>query len=147
MLYFEDFAIGQMFDCGSYAVTREEVFEFATEFDPQPHHLDEEAAKNSMLGGLSASGWHVCAMGMRLACDGLLLKSANRGGSRIEETRWMKPVRPGDTLRLEIHIAGLSDTASRPEIGFVKLEWRLFTDAGQVALVIMTPRIAKRAAA
>jgi len=144
MLHFEDFQPGQMFDCGTYAVTNEEVFEFAGEFDPQPHHLDEEAAKQSMLGGLSASGWHVCAMAMRLACDGLLLKAANRGGSRVEETRWMKPVRPGDALRMEIHIVGLSETASRPEIGFVKMEWRLFTAAGHVATMIVTPRIAKR---
>lgn len=147
MLHFEDFHIGQIFDCGVYDVSKEEIVEFASEFDPQPHHLDEEAAKGSMLGGLGASGWHVCSMAMRLACDGLLLKAANRGGSRVEETRWMKPVRPGDKLRLEIHIADLLTTASRPELGFVKMEWRLFTDAGQVATMIVTPRIAKRSAA
>jgi acyl dehydratase len=146
-LYFEDYHKGQTFDCGTYDVTREEIVEFAAEFDPQPHHLDEEAAQNSMLGGLGASGWHVCAMAMRLACDGLLLKSANRGGSRVEEARWMKPVRPGDQLHLEITIANLTAPASRPEVGYVKMQWRLSTAAGPVAELIVTPRVAKRSAA
>ncbi|HEX2592922.1 MAG TPA: MaoC/PaaZ C-terminal domain-containing protein, partial [Rhizomicrobium sp.] len=139
-LYFEDFHKGQIIDCGTRAVTKEEVFEFAGEFDPQPHHLDEDAAKSSMLGGLSASGWHVCAMAWRLACDGLLLKSANRGGSRVAETRWIKPVRPGDVLRLEIEIIDLTTSPKSPGLGFVKMEWRLFTGTGQVGLMIVTPR-------
>jgi acyl dehydratase len=147
MLYFEDYHIGHTFDCGTYDVTKEEIVEFAAEFDPQPHHLDEEAAKNSMLGGLGASGWHVCAMAMRLACDGLFLNSANRGGSRVEEARWMKPVRPGDRLRLEVTIVGLGEAASRPNVGYVKMQWRLFTEAGQVAELIVTPRVARRGAA
>jgi acyl dehydratase len=146
-LHFEDYYIGQTFDCGTHDVTKEEIVEFAAEFDPQPHHLDEEAAKNSMLGGLGASGWHVCAMAMRLACDGLFLKSANRGGSRVEEARWMKPVRPGDRLRLEVTIVGLGEPASRPDVGYVKMQWRLFTEAGQVAELIVTPRVARRGAA
>ena len=74
-LYFEDFTVGRVFDCGTYALTKEEVFEFAREFDPQPHHLDEEAANQSMLKGLSASGWHVCAIAMRMLADGVILKA------------------------------------------------------------------------
>jgi acyl dehydratase len=100
-----------------------------------------------MLGGLSASGWHVCAMAWRLACDGLLLNAANRGGSRVAETRWMKPVRPGDALRLEIEIVDLTTSPKSPDLGFVKMEWRLFTAIGQVGLMIVTPRIALRSAA
>jgi len=147
VLYFEDFQPGRVFACGPYAVTKEEIFEFASEFDPQPHHLDEEAAKHSMLGTLSASGWHVCAMAMRMACDGLLLQSANRGGSRVAETRWMKPVKPGDVLRMEIHITGAEASPTRPELGFITMEWRLFNQQEQVALLIVTPRIARRSAA
>src|ERR1700761_7566336 len=81
LLHFEDFTIRRVFQCGPYHVSKEEIFDFAREFDPQPHHLDEEAAQKSMLGGLSASGWHVCAMAMRMLCDGVILKAANLGGT------------------------------------------------------------------
>jgi acyl dehydratase len=147
MRHLEDFHAGQVFACGPHTVTKEEIFDFAREFDPQPHHLDEEAAKRSMLGGLSASGWHVCAMAWRMACDGLLLDADNRGGSRVAETRWMKPVRPDDVLRLEIHVVAVEVSPTRPELGFVSMEWRIFNQVEQVGLMLVTPRIGKRSAA
>ena len=141
--HFEDFPIGRVFACGTYAVTKEEIFEFAREFDPQPHHLDEEAAKHSMLKGLSASGWHVCAMTMRMFADGVILKAANRGGAGAREARWMKPVRPGDVLRVEAEVVEVKSSISKP-IGFVTFDCRVFNQDEQVALVSMTPIIARR---
>ncbi len=146
LLYFEDFAIGRIFACGSYPVTREEIVEFAREFDPQPHHLDEEAGRRSMLGGLAASGWHVCAITMRLFADHLIAKAAGRGGVGSREARWMKPVRPGDVLRMEAEVVDLKAPRSRPEFGFVTFDCRVFSAREQVALVSMTPIIARRGA-
>jgi acyl dehydratase len=143
LLHFEDFPVGRVFPCGPYTVGRDEIFEFAREFDPQPHHLDEDAAKASMLKGLSASGWHVCAMAMRMLADGVILKAANRGGAGAREARWMKPVRPGDVLRMEAEVVEAKPSQSKP-IGFVTLDCRLYNAIGQVALISMTPIIARR---
>jgi len=144
LLHFEDFTVGRVFDCGTYHLTKEEVFEFAREFDPQPHHLDEEAAKKSMLKGLSASGWHVCAIAMRMLADGVILKAKNLGGVGSREARWMKPVRPGDTLRMEAEVVEVKPSGSKP-LGFVTLDCRLYNATEQVALVSMTPIVGKRA--
>jgi len=145
LLYFEDFKPGQIFEAGPYEVTKDEIFEFARAFDPQPHHLDEEAAKQSMLGGLAASGWHVCAMAMRMFCDAVLSRAASQGAPGIEEARWMKPVRPGDVLRLEIEIVETRPSKSKP-IGFVKLHWKVFSQREQVAFFISSPIFSRRAA-
>ena len=146
-LYFEDFHVGRTFECGPYAVTTQEIVEFAREFDPQPHHLDEEAAKHSMLGGLAASGWHVCAMTMRMFADRMIPVMAARGGSGSREARWMKPVRPGDVLRVEAMVVETKQSRGRPDIGHVVFECRVFNQKEQVALVLMTPVIARRSAA
>ena len=145
LLHFEDFTIGRAFACGPYEVTKAEILEFAREFDPQPHHLDEEAAKNSMLGGLSASGWHVCAIAMRMFADHMISRAAGRGGLGSREVRWMKPVRPGDVLRMDVEVVDAKPSQSRP-VGFVTFECRLFNQTEQVALISMTPIIAKRGA-
>ncbi|HSM95205.1 MAG TPA: MaoC family dehydratase [Rhizomicrobium sp.] len=142
-LHFEDFTVGRVFDCGPYDVTKEEVFEFAREFDPQPHHLDEESAKHSMLKGLSASGWHVCAMAMRMLADGVLNKAVGLGGVGSREARWMKPVRPGDTLRVEAEVVDAKPSGSKP-FGLVTLDCRVFNQTEQVAMISMTPIIGRR---
>jgi acyl dehydratase len=144
VLHFEDFTIGRVFPCGPYHVTKEQIFEFAREFDAQPHHLDEDAAAKSMLKGLSASGWHVCAMAMRMLCDGVILKAKNLGGVGAPEARWMKPVRPGDTLRMDVEVRETKPSHSKP-LGFVTLDCRVFNQTEQVALVTMTPIIGRRA--
>ncbi len=133
MLYFEDFAAGQNFSFGPYRVTKEEIFEFAGQFDPQPHHLDEEAAGKSMLGGLSASGWHTSAMAMRLFVDGLWSRTATRGGAGVDDARWLKPVRPGDTLRLEVEVTATRAGKRRMDFGYVECRWALFNQTEQVA--------------
>ncbi|MGD0142374.1 MAG: MaoC family dehydratase [Rhizomicrobium sp.] len=144
LLHFEDFRVGQIYDCGAHEITKDEIVAFASAFDPQPQHLDEDAGKRSLLGGLAASGWHVCAIGMRLFADGLILKSANRGGAGVQDCRWIKPVKPGDILRLDAHVVETKVSRSRPDVGFVTFEWRIFNQAEQVASVILTPILARR---
>lgn len=144
LLHFEDFKIGQKFSFGRYEVTKEEIFEFAREYDPQPHHLDEEAAKNSIMKGLGASGWHVCAMAMRMLVDGLFNKSAGAGGAGCEDARWLKPVRPGDVLRTEVEVLEKTAPRSKPDIGFVKMRWDIFSQTELVASFISTPLFKRR---
>ena len=98
-LHWEDFPVGSVREFGAYRVTREEVLAFASAYDPQPFHLSDAAAESSLFGRLAASGWHTCAMTMRMLCDGYLLESASLGSPGIDNLRWHKPVYPGDTLR------------------------------------------------
>lgn len=131
MLYYEDFAEGRVFDLGPYLVTREEVIAFAREFDPQPFHLDEAAAKSSVLGGLSASGWHNCAILMRMICDGYLNNSASLGSSGISEVKWQKPVFAGETVRGRMTVVSRRLSQSRPDRGIVQCRWELIGPEGQ----------------
>ncbi|HSC18478.1 MAG TPA: MaoC family dehydratase [Rhizomicrobium sp.] len=144
--YFEDFRVGQKFAFGAYEVTKEEIIAFAREFDPQPHHLDEDAAKNSLLGGLAASGWQVCAIAMRLATDHIFNQAQARGGAGVEDCRWLKPVRPGDMLRLEVEVLATRPHPRRP-LGFVTMRWDVFNQREQVASIVNTPIFARRSAA
>jgi acyl dehydratase len=144
LLHYEDFPPGRVFDCGTYHVSKDEILEFARQFDPQPHHLDEEAGKKSLLGGLSASGWHVCSIAMRMFADAVILKSANRGGPGAPEGRWLRPVRPGDILRMEAHVLEARISNSRPGIGLVTFEWKLFNATEQVTSVTVITMPARR---
>ncbi|BCW88568.1 hypothetical protein sos41_17090 [Alphaproteobacteria bacterium SO-S41] len=137
-IYFEDLPVGKIIEFGGKWVTREEIIDFAQEFDPQPHHLDDEAAKESILGGLSASGWHTCAMMMRMLVDGLARRAASMGSPGIEEVRWMKPVRPGDVLKMRGEVVGARVSKSRPDMGIVDIVWALFNQREQVALMRAT---------
>ena len=103
-LYFEDFKAGDVAEYGDKLVTVEEIKEFAAEFDPQPMHLDEEAAKKTMMGGLCASGWHTCGIMMRIVADGFILNSSSMGAPGLDEIRWLAPVRPGDRLRVKAKV-------------------------------------------
>lgn len=118
-LYFEDFAAGQRYDCGARALAETEVTAFAAQFDPQPMHLDPAAAKASMLGGLAASGWHVCALNMRLYYDGLLSRVRGLGSPGVAETRWRRPALAGATLALTVEITETRPSRSRPAVGLV----------------------------
>jgi len=119
-LHWEDFQVGQVRTFGEHAVTREAVLAFAREFDPQPFHLDDAAAAASLFGRLSASGWHTCAMAMRMMCDGYLLHAASLGSPGIEKLRWLRPVFPGDTLHLRTTVLESRPMASRPAVGIVR---------------------------
>jgi acyl dehydratase len=119
-LYWEDFAVGQVREFGHLPVTREAVLAFAREFDPQPFHLDDAAAEASLFGRLAASGWHTCAMAMRMLCDGYLLESASLGSPGIEKLEWLKPVYPGDTLSVRMTVLESRPLASRPGVGLIR---------------------------
>src|SRR6202035_184128 len=116
-LHWEDFAAGQTAEYGAYEVTADEIKEFAAEFDPQPMHLDEEAARASMVGGLCASGWHTCAIMMRIIADGFIVDSSSLGGTGCGEVKWLAPVRPGDRLHVRTHVIDTRVSKSRPDMG------------------------------
>jgi acyl dehydratase len=136
MLYFEDIEVGRKTSFGRYAVTREEVIEFATKYDPQPFHLDDEAAAQTFFGRLSASGWHSCAMMMRMMADNMKDNDqADLGSPGIDELRWVKPVYPGDVLRCESEIIDKTPSRSRPEMGSFRSNVKLIN---QDDVVVMT---------
>ncbi|MBL8567880.1 MAG: MaoC family dehydratase [Phreatobacter sp.] len=144
---FEDFIPGEITTYGRYEVTKAEVIEYATEFDPQPFHLDEEAGRASMLGGLAASGWHSSAMLMRLNCDGFMVRSTSMGSSGIEEMQWLKPVYPGDVLSVRRETLETRASASRPEMGIVRFRFELMNQKGEVVLVQTNPIFFRRRSA
>ena len=131
---FEDFEVGQELKLGSKTVTAEEIIEFASEFDAQPMHLDEEAGKASILGGLSASGWHTCCIFMRMMCDAFLLDSTSQGAPGVDYARWKKPVLAGDTLTGKTVVEDLRVSASRPGLGFVTCRHELVNQRGEIVL-------------
>jgi acyl dehydratase len=133
-VYWEDLQPGQVLDLGSISPSREEIIAFATQFDPQPFHLNEEAAKASVFGGLCASGWHTCSMAMRLMVTNFLQTAASLGSPGLENVKWMKPVFPGDTLRLQHHILESRPMRSRPEVGLVRTQWEMFNQHGDQVL-------------
>jgi acyl dehydratase len=130
-LHWEDFTPGMTGVHGPRLVTREEIIAFATEFDPQPFHLDEEAARQSMLGGLAASGWHTCAIGMRLIFEAIMAHAASLGAPGVDEVRWLKPVRPGDQLTLHWTVLKTRPLRSRPAWGLVQFRFELFNQRGE----------------
>jgi acyl dehydratase len=134
--YFEDFEVGKMISVGSCTVSEEEIVEFATRFDPQPFHVDRAAAAQSMYGGIIASGWHTCAMMMRLMVDGFLRNSSSMGSPGVDEIRWIKPVRGGDTLAVTTTALEIRPSGSKPDRGVVVTRWRATNQHGDVVATI-----------
>ena len=134
--YWEDFPVGDVREFGALPVTREAVLAFAGEFDPQPFHLDDAAAEASLFGRLSASGWHTCAMAMRMMCDAYLLDSSSLGSPGIDSLRWTKPVHPGDTLSVRMTTLETRPMASRPKVGLVLSQWEVLNQHQQVVLTM-----------
>lgn len=131
-LAYEDFEVGATINIGTKHVTAEEVIEFATEFDPQPMHLDPDAGGESLLGGLAASGWHVCSIGMRMMCDAYLLNSTSQGAPGVDYVKWKKPVLAGDTLTGTTTVLDKRSSKSRSDLGLVSVEHRLTNQRGEV---------------
>ena len=111
---------------------------FAAEFDPQPMHLDEEAARQSMLGGLAASGWYACCILMRMTVDAFVGNSASMGAPGVEEVRWLLPIRPDDELTLRATALETRASKSRPDMGFVRFEFELFNAKGERVMMLIT---------
>ena len=135
--YWEDFAPGWVYESPPRALSAEDIVRFAREYDPQVYHTDERAAKATPFGGLIASGWQTCGVMMRLMCDGYLLASACIGSPGLDEVRWLKPVRPGDALRLRS--TSLEQTASQKDAtrGSVKFSWEALNQAGEAVCIII----------
>jgi len=131
-IYFEDFTQGETVQFpGRYPVSAEEIVEFASEFDPQPKHLSEEGGRASLLGGLIASGWHTCAIAMRLMSDGYMARAVAMGSPGIDEVKWLRPVRPGDTLYMERTCLEARRLKSRANLGVCKFRWIVYNQADE----------------
>ncbi|OLB49702.1 MAG: dehydratase [Candidatus Rokubacteria bacterium 13_2_20CM_2_70_11] len=136
MRYFEDFKPGDVIELGSRTISKERILAFAREFDPQPFHTDEEAAKRSIYGGLLASGWHTGSLLMRILYDGLLKDTASLGSPGIDELRWLKPVRPGDTLAARMTILESIPSRTKPDRGLIRSLMEMRNQHGEVVLTI-----------
>jgi acyl dehydratase len=133
-VYFEDFEIGSVVELGTAEVTEEEIVEFARRYDPQPFHVDREAAAASPFGGLIASGWHTCAIYMRQLYDGLLHDSSSQGSTGMEELRWLAPVRPGDRLQARYAVEDATPSSTNPNRGTVLFRSEMVNQDGVVVL-------------
>ena len=123
--YYEDFKVGETIEIGQHTVTQDEILDFAKKYDPQSFHTDAQAAKDSIYGGLIASGWHTCAIAMRVAVDVYVSKAASMGSPGMEEIRWLQPVRPGDTLVIKRTVEEARHT-SKPDRGLVLTRWDVY---------------------
>lgn len=144
LLMFEDFPPGHFGTFGPLHVTRDDIIAFAAEFDPQPMHLDDEAARHSMLGGLAGSGWHLGSLTMRMLFDGFIGRAASLGSPGVDELRWTAPLRPGDDLTMDVEVLESRASRSKPELGIVKFKVTVRNASGETLLAMITPLMIKR---
>lgn len=142
--YWDDYEVGQTFDLGSTSFTADEIVDFARQYDPQSFHVDEAAARQSMFGSLIASGWHVTAKLMRLFVDNYVDQRTALGSPGVDEVRWLKPVRPGDTLTARVECAGKVPSKSRPEMGIVHEQWRAINQKGELVMTLKGTNMVRR---
>jgi len=136
LLYWEDLQPGAALEIGSHTFGAEEIIAFARQFDPQSFHIDPVAAKNSFFGGLIASGWHTCAVAMRLMVDKYVARSASLGAPGLDNIRWLSPVRAGDTIRYRRTITAARPSASKPGVGLVQSRWEAFNQRGETVMTM-----------
>ena len=136
MRYFEDFQVGERIELGSVMVTEEEIIAFAREYDPQPFHISPEQAKHSFYGGLIASGWHTVSLLMRLMVDALINDTISLGSPGVDEVRWLKPVRPNDTLHARLTIVETAPSKRRAELGILTSKSEVFNQSGDLVLTL-----------
>jgi acyl dehydratase len=144
VLAFEDFKLGHLGRFGPRHVTAEEVRAFAAEFDPQPMHLDADAAARSMLRGLAGSGWHLCSIIMRMMFDGFIGRTASLGSPGVNELRWLAPFRPGDDITLDVEVTEARVSQSRPTTGIVMFKMTASNASGQALCEMTSPIIVQR---
>ena len=133
---FDTLAPGDEIDLGSRQVTETEIIAFARDFDPQPFHIDPDAADASIFGGIIASGWHTCALTMRLLVDGFLSHATSMGSPGVEQIRWLRPVRPGDTLHARIRVLEKRPSQSKPDRGSIKSLTEVTNQAGDLVMTM-----------
>ena len=143
-LYFEDFTPGREFRTDGATITEAQILDFALAFDPQPFHLDVEAAKQSIFGGLIASGFHTMALTFRLFAQTRALAACSLGSPGVDELRWLRPVRPGDTLRVVVRVAEQRPSTSKPDRGIVRLQWTTLNQAGEPVLTMTSMQLVRR---
>jgi acyl dehydratase len=136
LIWWEDFKVGEAAELGRHTFTEDEIVAFARQFDPQPFHIDRAGAQQSVFGGLIASGWHTCAVGMRLLCDGLLKHTVSLGSPGIDEIRWLKPVRAGDTVAYRRVVIESRASTTRKGVGLVKHRWEAVNQRGELVLTM-----------
>ncbi len=132
--WFDDFAVGELFEFGAYVVSEDEIIDFARRYDPQPFHLDHEAAKASHFGGLVASGWMTSAVLMRLLCDHFIPRQSSMGSPGVDEVRWLKPLRPGDTVRARVEVTETRASQSKPDRGVIRCRHQLLNQHDEVVM-------------
>jgi acyl dehydratase len=143
-LYFEDFTVGREFRTDGTTVTESQILDFALAFDPQPFHMDLEAAKRSMFGGLIASGFHSMALTFRLFAQTRALAACSLGSPGVDELRWLKPVRPGDTLRATVQVVEQRPSGSKPDRGIIRLHWTALNQRSEPVLTMTSMQLVKR---
>src|SRR5512146_1962422 len=142
--YWDDFAPGWTYESPARTLSAEEIVRFAREYDPQVFHTDPEAAKATPFGGLIASGWQTCGVMMRLMCDGYLVDSACLGSPGLEDLRWLRPVRPGDALRLRAEVLEQTPSQKQPNRGTVKFRWEVLNQNDEVVCSIVGRQLFRR---
>lgn len=140
MMWWEDFRIGDTAEIGRHTFTEEEILGFGRQFDPQPFHADAAAAAHSVFGGLIASGWHTCAVGMRLMVQSYLRRTVSLGSPGIDKIRWLKPVRPGDTIFVEAEVTG-TRLSSKGDRGYVGVSYSAKNQKGETVLTMTGTQI------
>jgi len=136
-VFYEDIPVGTVRESEGYAVTREEILEFGRRFDPQPFHVDEAAARRSPFGGLIASGWHTAAIAMRLTVDTRMGPGGSLGSPGVDELRWLRPVRPGDTLTVRCEVVDKRPLESKPDRGLVRTRTTVRNQHGQDVMTLV----------
>ena len=144
LIYYEDLEIGQKIKLGSINVSKKEIISFAEKFDPQPFHVNEIKAKESIFGGLCASGWHTCSLFMRILYDGFLINSAALGSPGMNEIRWLKPLRPGETITGLGEVIKKTPSKSRPEIGSLIINYEVFNKNNELIMTLIGISIFKK---
>jgi acyl dehydratase len=142
--WYEDYEVGEAFISNGKTLTETEIIDFAFRYDPQPFHIDSQAAAGHMYGGLIASGWHVVSVAFRLFMDTRPWGDAGLGSPGCDELRWIAPVRPGDTIRTEVIITDMRESRSQADRGLLMLDWAILNQEGNTVMTMKSVQLTRR---
>lgn len=140
----EDYVAGDVYEVGTIEVSEQEIIDFARRYDPQPFHTDPEAARRAGFGGLIASGWHTCALMMRVLVEGYISKEASLGAAGVDEIRWPTPVRPGDRLSVRATVLATRPSRSKPDRGVISSLFEVHNQHGELVMTAKTVGMLRR---